>query len=266
MKSVHDWWTSITAFRHSSYQSSDPISQFSSRFYCLSLPCTSLAGDPIGCPSPQLLYCGWKRGYNFICQLVDTSDNEYEVRVSDRIDAVSLTRLCDHCCRCNSSLTMDLVLPRQPLPLTLSSRYTDSEGNLVVLHIQTDRVPGYRVLHSAQEGFPADLPSRVPPLDDVPLLVGGCALRPRRLCSQWSDGQLLRPRHHVLLLRTHGHGTEGPATTLVEEVLDHPTAGEEPSFLLQGCHRVCLMIASRFVCSLITIPTPRASHGLFACR
>lgn len=30
----------------------------------------------------QLLTCGLKCNYNFICQLVDRSDNEYEVRVS----------------------------------------------------------------------------------------------------------------------------------------------------------------------------------------
>lgn len=30
----------------------------------------------------QLLSCGLKLNYNFICQLVDMSDNEYEVRVS----------------------------------------------------------------------------------------------------------------------------------------------------------------------------------------
>ncbi|RWS17659.1 elongation of very long chain fatty acids protein 4-like protein, partial [Dinothrombium tinctorium] len=33
----------------------------------------------------ELLYCGLKRNYNFICQLVDTSDDEYEVRIARAI-------------------------------------------------------------------------------------------------------------------------------------------------------------------------------------
>ena len=33
----------------------------------------------------ELLYCGLKRSYNFICQLVDTSDDVYELRVSQSL-------------------------------------------------------------------------------------------------------------------------------------------------------------------------------------
>lgn len=97
----------------------------------------------------QLLNCGLKCNYNFICQLVDRSDNEYEVRVSIFKDINCLNIL-----------------------INCSFMSTDSWCNLVVLLFQADRIYGYIFLHFTKENISINLPSYLPSFDHVPLLVG----------------------------------------------------------------------------------------------
>lgn len=59
--------------------------------------------------------------------------------------------------------------------------FTDSQRSLVVLRLQAHRVLRYILLHPPEEGEPADLPARVPPLHNVLTVVDRHQVGPQRL-------------------------------------------------------------------------------------
>lgn len=108
------------------------------------------------------------------------------------------------------------VPARRLLPLGV--RPLAGEHDVPVLHHQTGRPPGHRLLRAEEEVQPGELPARVPPRGDDRSGVHRHQVHPGGPRLLPGDTEQLRPRGHVHLLLRGRAGARVQEVPLVEEV------------------------------------------------
>lgn len=97
--------------------------------------------------------------------------------------------------------------------------------SLLVLHCENSRTLGHGVLCAAEEPAPVDFPARLPSHGDGAVVLLLSEVRLRGAGRRDRIHELLRSRHHVLVLSAGRPGTADEKVLVVEEVPDRAAAG-----------------------------------------
>ncbi|KOC68918.1 Elongation of very long chain fatty acids protein 7 [Habropoda laboriosa] len=119
--------------------------------------------------------------------------------------------------KCNSA-------NRTPIDINVQASVS-IESSVVVLYREDDRASRHRVLRAAQEAKPSDLLARLPPHDDLGVLLVLPEISSRRTGCSDRYPQFFRAHRHVLVLPDRSTWPAIQEIPVVEEIHDRDPAG-----------------------------------------